>query len=105
MTATASLVVGVSQGETKKKVVWPDPLEGGECNGYVTMTAYLDGTVYYWASSMWPFERLWHVLISQNHSTGWPVTSMMQNYRAGRLASKMCANNEAHQSQAHVCGS
>lgn len=58
-----------------------------------------------WASSMWPFERLWHVLISQNHSTRWPATSMMQNYRAGRLANKLCAESEAHLSQAQVCGS
>ena len=58
-----------------------------------------------WASAMWPFERLWHVLISQNHSTRWTAISMMLNHRAGRVAKQLCDEHEAHLSQAQVCGS
>ena len=43
-----------------------------------------------WASAMWAFERLWYVLISQNHSTKHPATSMMMNWRAERLADRLC---------------
>ncbi len=43
-----------------------------------------------WASAMWAFERLWYVLISQNHSTKHPATSMMMNWRAERLADWLC---------------
>lgn len=47
-----------------------------------------------WSSAMWPFERLWHVLISQNHSKH-PATSMMLNWRAERLADRLCEMIEA----------
>ncbi|DBA88823.1 TPA: hypothetical protein ACH3X1_016441 [Trebouxia sp. C0004] len=55
-----------------------------------------------WASAMWPFERLWHVLISQNHSTRWAAISMMFNHRAGRVANQLCDEYEAHLSEAQA---
>ena len=58
-----------------------------------------------WASAMWPFQRLWHVLVSQNHSTRWSAISMMFNHRAGRVANQLYGEQEAPLSQAQVCGS
>ena len=49
-----------------------------------------------WSSAMWPFERLWHVLISKNHCTKHPATSMMMSWRAERMADRLCEMIAAH---------
>ena len=38
------------------------------------------------ALAMWALERLWGVLIAQNHSRPYPATSIMLNVRAMKLA-------------------
>ena len=50
-----------------------------------------------WACAMWASERLWHVLIAQNHGVKHPATSMMMNWRAERLADRVCAKADVEQ--------